>query len=130
LAHFHAFLGHAGLCPAALLAAAILGIILLFSIIIKNSILMVDFIQDRRKAGDNSLAAALASIRLRYRPILMTAFGTIAGMVPIAVQHAVALERLSPLADAAIGGLLLGTVLSLFYLPMFYVWVMRRRERS
>jgi len=63
---------------------------------------------------------------LRYRPILMTALGTIAGMIPIAMQRAVGLERLSPLADAAIGGLLIGTVLSLFYLPMFYVWLTGR----
>jgi multidrug efflux pump subunit AcrB len=102
---------------------AILGIILLFSIIVKNSILMVDFIHHREKAGDAPLQAALDSIRLRYRPILMTAFGTIAGLLPVAMEHAVGLERLSPLADTAIGGLLVGTVLSLFYLPMFYVWV-------
>jgi multidrug efflux pump subunit AcrB len=105
---------------------ATLGIILLFSIIIKNSILMVDFIQARRKEGQDAFAAALGSVQLRYRPILMTAFGTIAGMIPIAMQRAVGLERMSPLAVAAIGGLLLGTVLSLFYLPMLYVWVMGR----
>lgn len=49
-------------------------------------------------------------------------------MVPIAMQHAISLERLSPLADAAIGGLLIGTFLSLFYLPMFYVWVMDKKK--
>jgi multidrug efflux pump subunit AcrB len=102
---------------------AILGIILLFSIIVKNSILMVDFIHTREREGGAPLDAARDSIRLRYRPILMTAFGTIAGLLPIALEHAVGLERLSPLADTAIGGLLIGTVLSLFYLPMFYVWV-------
>ncbi|MFZ3289065.1 MAG: efflux RND transporter permease subunit [Telluria sp.] len=102
---------------------ATLGIILLCSIIIKNSILMVDFIQERRREGQDGFTAALGSVRLRYRPILMTAFGTIAGMLPIAMQRAVGLERMSPLAVAAIGGLLLGTVLSLFYLPMLYVWV-------
>lgn len=102
---------------------ATLGIVLLCSIVIKNSILMVDFIQERRREGQGALDSALGSIRLRYRPILMTAFGTIAGLLPIALQHAVGLERLSPLAVAAIGGLLLGTMLSLFYLPLFYVWV-------
>lgn len=112
----------------ALALPAILGTILLFSIIIKNSILMVDFIQERRAEGLSAFDAALGSIKLRYRPILMTAFGTIAGMIPIAMQRAVGLERLSPLADAAIGGLLIGTVLSLFYLPMFYVWVMGRNR--
>jgi Cu/Ag efflux pump CusA len=56
----------------------------------------------------------------------MTAFGTIAGMIPIALQRAVGLERMSPLAVAAIGGLLVGTVLSMFYLPLFYVWATGR----
>lgn len=105
---------------------ATLGIILLCSIIIKNSILMVDFIQERRQEGQDAYMAALGSVQLRYRPILMTAFGTIAGMIPIAMQRAVGLERMSPLAVAAIGGLVLGTVLSLFYLPMLYVWVIGR----
>lgn len=109
---------------------AILGIILMFSIVVKNSILMVDFIHEREKAGDGPMDAALDSIRLRYRPILMTAFGTTAGMLPVALEHAVGLERLSPLADTAIGGLLLGTVLTLFYLPMFYVWVKNRSSRG
>jgi len=67
--------------------------------------------------------AAEDSILLRYRPILMTALATIAGMLPIAMQRAIGLERMSPLADAAIGGLLIGTFLSLFYLPMLYIWV-------
>jgi multidrug efflux pump subunit AcrB len=107
---------------------AILGIVLLFSIIIKNSILMVDFIQERTSEGQDAFTAAEGSIRLRYRPILMTALATIAGMIPIAMQRAIGLERLSPLADAAIGGLLIGTFLSLFYLPMFYVWVMGRKK--
>ena len=107
---------------------AILGIILLFSIIVKNSILMVDFIHSREKTGEDPMTAAQDSIRLRYRPILMTAFGTVAGLLPVALEHAVGLERLSPLADTAIGGLLLGTVLTLFYLPMFYVWVEGRRK--
>jgi len=109
---------------------AILGIVLLFSIIIKNSILMVDFIQERTREGQDAFTAAAGSIRLRYRPILMTAMATIAGMAPIAMQRAVGLERLSPLADAAIGGLLIGTFLSLFYLPMFYVWVSGRKKAA
>jgi len=112
----------------ALALSAILGVVLLFSIIIKNSILMVDFIQERRKEGQGALEAAEGSVKLRYRPILMTALATIAGMLPIAIEHAIGLERLSPLADAAIGGLLVGTFMSLFYLPMFYVWVTDRKK--
>lgn len=111
----------------AMALSAILGIVLLFSIIIKNSILLVDFIQERRKEGQSAVEAAEGSVKLRYRPILMTALATIAGMVPIAMEHAIGLERLSPLADAAIGGLLVGTFMSLFYLPLFYVWVTDRK---
>jgi multidrug efflux pump subunit AcrB len=107
---------------------AILGTVLLFSIIIKNSILIVDFIQERRREGMDAYTAAEGSITLRYRPILMTALATIAGMVPIAMQRAIGLERLSPLADAAIGGLLIGTFLSLFYLPMLYIWVTGKKK--
>ena len=114
----------------ALALPAILGIVLLFSIIIKNSILLVDFIQQRREEGQSAFAAAEGAVRLRYRPILMTALATIAGMIPIAMERAVGLERLSPLADAAIGGLLVGTFLSLFYLPLFYVWVAERKATS
>jgi len=50
---------------------------------------------------------------------MMTAFGTIAGMIPIALEQAVGQERLSPLADVAIGGLLVGTLLTLVFVPMF-----------
>jgi multidrug efflux pump subunit AcrB len=107
---------------------ATFGIILLCSIIIKNLILMVDFIQEQRGNGLSAEESALGSVKLRFRPILMTACGAIAGMLPVAMQHAVGLERLSPLADAAIGGLLIGTILSLFYLPMLYVWSGARRR--
>jgi Cu/Ag efflux pump CusA len=50
---------------------------------------------------------------------MMPAFATIAGMIPIAMETAVGLERLSPLADVAIGGLLIGTLLTLIYVPMY-----------
>jgi multidrug efflux pump subunit AcrB len=100
---------------------ALLGIILLFSIIVKNGILLMEFIHQREREV-SARQAAEESIRLRFRPILMTALATIAGMLPIALERAVGLERLSPLADVAIGGLLVGTVLSLLFLPVLYLW--------
>lgn len=98
---------------------SMLGIMLLFGIIIKNAVLLIDFYQDYRRGGDSPFESALESVRVRFRPVLMTAFGTIAGMIPIAMESAVGLERLSPLADVAIGGLLIGTLLTLIYVPMF-----------
>ncbi len=98
---------------------SLVGILLLFGIIIKNSILLIDFYQEFRKKEESPFDAALESVRVRFRPVFMTAFGTIAGMIPIAFEWAVGLERLSPLADVAVGGLLVGTVLTLIYIPMF-----------
>ena len=98
---------------------SMLGILLLFGIIIKNAVLLIDFYQEYRAGGDSPFESALESVRVRFRPVMMTAFGTIAGMIPIALEMAVGLERLSPLADVAIGGLLIGTLLTLIYVPMF-----------
>jgi len=97
---------------------SMVGVLLLFGIIIKNSVLLVDFYQHYRKAA-SAFDAAVESVKVRYRPVMMTAFGTIAGMIPIALERAVGLERLSPLADVAVGGLLIGTILTLIFVPMF-----------
>ncbi|HFE48524.1 MAG TPA: efflux RND transporter permease subunit, partial [Chromatiaceae bacterium] len=97
---------------------SLIGILLLFGIIIKNAVLLVDFYQDFR-LRESPFASALESVRVRFRPVMMTAFGTIAGMIPIALEQAVGLERLSPLADVAVGGLIVGTLLTLIYVPMF-----------
>jgi len=98
---------------------SMVGIMLLFGIIIKNSVLLIDFYQQHRQKGESPFESAVESVRVRFRPVLMTAFGTIAGMIPIALEWAVGLEKLSPLADVAIGGLLIGTILTLIYIPMF-----------
>jgi len=98
---------------------SMLGILLLFGIIIKNAVLLIDFYQKYKEGGEIPFNSAIESVRVRFRPVMMTAFGTIAGMIPIALEQAVGLERLSPLADVAIGGLLIGTLLTLIYVPMF-----------
>jgi multidrug efflux pump subunit AcrB len=92
---------------------------LLFGIIIKNAVLLIDFYQNYRESGETPFESAIESVRVRFRPVMMTAFGTIAGMIPIALEQAVGLERLSPLADVAIGGLLIGTLLTLVYVPLY-----------
>ncbi len=98
---------------------SLLGILLLFGIIIKNAVLLIDFYQNYRENGESPFESAQEAVRVRFRPVMMTAFGTIAGMIPIALEQAVGLERLSPLADVAIGGLLVGTLLTLVYVPMY-----------
>jgi multidrug efflux pump subunit AcrB len=98
---------------------SLLGILLLFGIIIKNAVLLIDFYQTYRENDETPFESAIEAVKVRFRPVMMTAFGTIAGMIPIAMEQAVGLERLSPLADVAIGGLLVGTLLTLVYVPMY-----------
>jgi multidrug efflux pump subunit AcrB len=109
---------------------SMLGILLLFGIIIKNAVLLIDFYQKYREGGETPFKSAVESVRVRFRPVMMTAFGTIAGMIPIAMEHAVGLERLSPLADVAIGGLLVGTLLTLIFVPMFAYMVDTKKEKT
>jgi multidrug efflux pump subunit AcrB len=99
---------------------AFMGMILLAGIVVKNSILLIDFIEEARGRGESLEDALTGSVRVRTRPILMTAVGTSVGMLPIALQWAIGLERLSPLAVVAIGGLMVSTFLTLIYVPLFY----------
>ncbi len=107
---------------------SMIGIMLLFGIIIKNSVLLIDFYQQHRHRGESPFESAVESVRVRFRPVLMIAFGTIAGMIPIAFEWAVGLEKLSPLADVAIGGLIIGTILTLIHIPMFAYSVEGKNE--
>jgi multidrug efflux pump subunit AcrB len=97
-----------------------MGMILLAGIVVKNSILLIDFIQEARARGATVEEALVESVRARTRPILMTAAGTAVGMLPIALEWAIGLERLSPLAVVAIGGLVVSTFLTLVYVPLIY----------
>jgi multidrug efflux pump subunit AcrB len=97
-----------------------MGMILLAGIVVKNSILLIDFIEEARAKGAGLMDAIIGSVRIRTRPILMTAVGTSVGMLPIALEWAIGLERLSPLAIVAIGGLMVSTFLTLVYVPILY----------
>jgi len=83
--------------------AAFMGMILLMGIVVKNGILLVDFAQEALARGIPLRKAILQAVELRTRPILMTATAAAVGMIPVALEWAVGLERLSPLAVEAIG---------------------------
>ncbi|GAO01491.1 efflux RND transporter permease subunit [Anaeromyxobacter sp. PSR-1] len=106
-----------------------MGMILLAGIVVKNSILLIDFIQEARARGASIEDALVESVRVRTRPILMTAAGTAVGMLPIALEWAIGLERLSPLAIVAIGGLVVSTFLTLLYVPLIYDLLERAKVR-
>ena len=104
-----------------------MGLILLMGIIVKNGILLVDFAQQALRRGVPLKQAILQAVDLRTRPILMTAAAAAVGMVPVAFEWAVGLERLSPLAVVAIGGLLAGTFLTLLIVPVLLFLLLRKR---
>ncbi|MDQ7055789.1 MAG: efflux RND transporter permease subunit [Persephonella sp.] len=100
----------------------LMGIVLLSGIITKNSILLIEFIQRSIEKGKDLKGSIIDSIQIRTRPVLMTAFATSVGMIPVAFGWALGLERLSPLGTVAIGGLIVGTFLTLIYVPCFCFW--------
>jgi multidrug efflux pump subunit AcrB len=104
-----------------------MGLILLMGIIVKNGILLVDFAQEALSRGVPLKQAILQAVDLRTRPILMTAAAAAVGMVPVAFEWAVGLERLSPLAVVAIGGLIVGTFLTLLIVPVLLFLLLKRR---
>ncbi|RLC30181.1 MAG: AcrB/AcrD/AcrF family protein, partial [Deltaproteobacteria bacterium] len=104
---------------------AMMGFILLSGIIVNNAILLIHFAREKMAEGMGKREAMLESIRIRTRPVLMTAFAVAAGMLPVALGSAIGLERLAPLGAVAIGGLLAGTLLTLLFIPLIFIWTTR-----
>lgn len=96
------------------------GLVILVGLVTKNSILLVEFANQRRAAGLDAHAAMIEAGRTRLRPILMTSLATIAGILPIAIGFGEAADSRRPLGVVAVGGLMSSTVLTLFVIPVFY----------
>ena len=90
-----------------------------------NSILMITFANQRRLEGDDAITAALAAGRTRLRPVLMTALAMIIGMLPMSLSLGEGGEQDAPLGRAVIGGLVIATLATLFFVPVVYS-VLRR----
>ena len=106
-----------------------MGMIFLAGIIINNSVLLLDFILQARREGYDRETAIERSVSLRLRPIFMTMLSTVVGLSPLALETAVGLERLSPLAIVAGTGLLVGTFLTMVVVPVVYSGLDSLRER-
>ncbi len=100
---------------------ALVGIVMLVGIAVNNGIVLVDYINQQRRAGMELFEAVEFSCKARMRPVLMTALTTILGMVPLAVEIGEGAETWSPLARAVIGGLTATTVLTLVVIPIVYI---------
>ncbi|MCK4846549.1 MAG: efflux RND transporter permease subunit [Deltaproteobacteria bacterium] len=102
---------------------SLIGITLLVGLVTKNSIILVDYTNRLRNHGDRAIDAVLTAGPVRLRPILMTAFSTIFGVLPTAVGIGPGSESRAPMAIATIGGLLVATLLTLFVIPVVYTLV-------
>ncbi|SAL22649.1 acriflavin resistance protein [Caballeronia peredens] len=108
---------------------ALTGAIMTMGVATANSILMVSFAQQRLNAGMPPLTAALEAGASRIRPVLMTAFAMIIGMIPMALGLGEGAEQNAPLGRAVIGGLLFATVSTLFFVPLVFAGIHARLAR-
>jgi multidrug efflux pump subunit AcrB len=95
---------------------AILGVVSLVGMVIRNSVILIDQIETHIAAGEHPWEAVINATQHRLRPILLTAAAAILGMIPIAPT-----VFWGPMAYAVIGGLLVATLLTLFFLPALYI---------
>ncbi len=107
-----------------------LGLVLLVGIVVKNGIVLVDYINLMRERGHELNEAIQMSGRSRLRPVLMTAFTTILGMVPMAVSSGEGAEMWQPLGIVVIGGLTVSTFLTLYIVPVLYGAISRHDDRN
>ena len=107
-----------------------LGLVLLVGIVVKNGIVLVDYINLMRERGHELNEAIQMSGRSRIRPVLMTAFTTILGMIPMAVSSGEGAEMWQPLGIVVIGGLTVSTFLTLYVVPVLYGVVSRHGDRN
>jgi multidrug efflux pump subunit AcrB len=109
---------------------ALTGSIMCMGVATANSILVVSFAKEQMEEGKDSVGAALEAGFTRFRPVLMTALAMIIGMVPMALGLGEGGEQNAPLGRAVIGGLLLATVSTLFFVPVFFSVLHGRRVKA
>ncbi|WP_026834617.1 efflux RND transporter permease subunit [Eubacterium xylanophilum] len=106
---------------------AMIGFVMLSGIIVNNGIVLVDYINQLREAGKSKIDAIVEAGVTRLRPILMTAITTILGLVPMVVSQQNGSDMVRPMAIVTIGGLIYGTLLTLFVVPCIYAAINRKK---
>jgi len=129
--------------PLAILGAALLtmargmenniymqiGLVLLIGLSSKSAIMIVEFAKQLREEGKSVFDAAFEAAHLRFRPILMTAFSFILGVIPLVIASGAGAESRKSLGSAVFGGMLAGTILGVFMIPLLYLVVQKTAEK-
>ena len=108
-----------------------IGVVLIIALASKNAILIVEFARELRTQGQSIREAAMAAAKMRFRPILMTSFAFILGVLPLVFATGAAAASRRSLGTAVCGGMLTSTVLAVFFTPVFYVvfqWLSEVRQ--
>ena len=115
-------------CGSGINLMSLIGIVVMCGIIINDSILKVDTINTLRKDGYGLLRAVMMAGNRRLKPIIMTSLTTILAIAPFLVRGDMGSDLQYPLSVALIGGMILGTVVSVFFIPIFYYEIYRNRK--
>jgi multidrug efflux pump subunit AcrB len=103
-----------------------MGSIMCIGVATSNSILLITFANDQRHDGHDALSAAFSAGTTRLRPVLMTALAMIIGMLPMSLGLGEGGEQNAPLGRAVIGGLMVATCYTLFFVPVMYSLLRRK----
>jgi HAE1 family hydrophobic/amphiphilic exporter-1 len=104
------------------------GIIMLFGVVKKNAIMMVDFAIDQRHSGHTAYDSIWKGCLLRFRPIMMTTVAALFGTLPIALGYGEGADARQPLGLAVVGGLVVSQFLTLYITPVIYLYLERVQE--
>src|SRR5690606_18117971 len=107
-----------------------IGLVMLIGLAAKNAILIVEFAKIRKESGMSSREAALEGARIRFRPILMTAFAFLFGVIPLMRATGSGANSRQIMGTAVFSGMLVATALAVFLVPAFFVLVEGLRDRA
>jgi len=105
------------------------GLITLVGLSAKNAILMVEFAMQKLKSGHTLLEATVEGARIRFRPIVMTSFAFIMGSLPLALSIGAGANSRHIIGTTVVGGMIILTMIAIFFIPLFYYLIMRFKEK-